>query len=123
MAHNPRLDLDLVDESFREEGADGTVHHPHGEHFLLVRSAFTLAESAGELARRGQLLAVIALEWEEVDSRSGVRPDAGGQDGGIGVTRHDGARREPGDTTGFEPHDATADLSFNEGDWHNCLSV
>merc|ERR1711923_77827 len=56
VAHDPALDLDLVDESVREQGADRTVDHPHGQDLLLARSAFTLAEPARELAAGAEAL-------------------------------------------------------------------
>ncbi len=62
------LDLHLVLETLGEQRTDRTVDHPHGQDFLAGRPAFALEEAAGELAGGGHFLAIVDLQWEEVDA-------------------------------------------------------
>ena len=113
MAHHPRLDLDLVYEPFGKARADGTVHHPHGQDFLLAGWPFAFAEPAGKLPAGPELLAVIALKREEIEPRPRVGPHGRGQDGRVPVRGHDRAAREPRDLSGLEFLGAATDGPFN----------
>ena len=63
------LDLDFVEEPLGELRPDGPVHEPGGEDLLGGRAAFPLEESAGEFARRGHALAIVAGQREEITAR------------------------------------------------------
>ena len=114
VAHDPTLDLDLFDEPVGEQWADRAIDHAHREDFLLVGSALTLAEPAGELAARGQLLAVIDLHGEEVEPRTRISADERGTNGGLAVRHQDIARCEFGDLPGLDPHCAAADFLLDD---------
>ncbi len=93
--------LHIVVVTIREQGADGAVAHAGGEDFLARRARFTLEESAGELARGIELLAIFALEREEVYPLARrIRVCDGREDRRIAVTDRDCPggllRQEPG---------------------------
>ena len=70
------VDLHIVVVAVGEERTDRTVAHAGREDLLRAGTRLTLEESAGELARGVELLAVLALEREEIDPlarRIGVR--------------------------------------------------
>jgi len=122
VAHDPHLDLDLIDEAVGKERADGAIDHPHGEDFLLVRRPLALAEASGELTARPELLAVITLKGEVVQPRTRIGPYCRGQNRGVRVGRDHRPVGQPGDLAGLEPEGTAADLSLNELKCHRNLS-
>jgi len=115
MREDERLQLDLVDESLREERTDRAIHHAHGEDFLLAWRTFLLAEATRVLARGGSLLAVVAGQREKVDAGAGIRADGGGEDDGLSVGREDRASGELGDLACLKAQRSSADLALNNG--------
>ena len=70
------VDLDVVVVAVGEERTDRAVAHARGEDLLGGRTRFALEEAAGELARGVELLAILALQGEEIDPlarRIGIR--------------------------------------------------
>ena len=61
-----RVHLDVVVVSVGEERTDRTVAHAGREDLLARRARLALEEAAGELARGVELLAILALQGEEV---------------------------------------------------------
>ena len=76
--------LHVVAEAARKKRADGSVGEPAGQDGLLGRPSLTADEAARDLARRVELLLVVAGEREEVDALA-RRPGHGGraQDDGV----------------------------------------
>ena len=102
VTENPRLDLDLVDKSVGEQRPNRTVHHPHREDFFFVGRTLALTKTTGELSAGPELLAVIALKWKKVQSRSRIGPHRGRENRGVSVGGHDRTAGEPGDLPGFD---------------------
>ena len=71
--HDHALKSDVVSHILREKRAHGSVDNAACEDRVLAGLAFSLIESAGHLADRVILLAVLNAEWEEVNSISGRR--------------------------------------------------
>src|SRR5690606_38117944 len=71
-------DLDLIEETLREERAAGAVTEARGEDLLFGGTAFALEIATGEPAGGGILFAVIDGQREEVLAR----PHGGGGHGG-----------------------------------------
>ena len=113
VAHHEALHLNLVHEAIREERAHGPIDHPHGQDFFLVRRALALAEPAGELARRGRLLAVIHRQREEVQPLARLGPHHRRQHRGAAIRGQHGRVAELGDLAGFQNQFASADVAFN----------
>ncbi len=65
-AQHPREDLDLVLIAVREQGAQRPVDQAAGQDLLGRGAALPLDDSAGELARRILLLAILHAQREEV---------------------------------------------------------
>ncbi len=110
-----RVDLDVVVVAVGEERTDRTVAHAGREDLLARRTRFALEEPAGELARRVELLAILALQREEVDSfprRVGVGDRR--EDGRVTVRDGDGSggllRQEPGLDHEVRPRDVDLEL-------------
>ena len=75
-----RVDLDVVVVAVGEERTDRTVAHAGREDLLARRTRLALEEPARELSGGVELLAVLALQREEVDARRtsrGTRTAAG----------------------------------------------
>ena len=123
MGHDPGLHLDFVDEAVGEQRAHGAVHHAHGQDFLLARRSLALSEATGVLAAGADLLAVVALHGEEVQSGTRVGPHAGGEDDGITIGDHHGSRSELCNPSGFESEHSAADFTFYNCRFHvySCL--
>ena len=79
------LDLDFVEEPLGPLRPDGPVHEPGGENLLGGRAAFALEESAGEFARRGHALAIIARQREEIAAHSRRAGGRGHQHHGFAI--------------------------------------
>ena len=110
-----RVDLDVVVVAVGEERTDRTVAHAGREDLLARRTRFALEEPAGELARRVELLAILALQREEVDPFPG-RVGVGDRrkDGRVTVRDGDGSggllRQEPGLDHEVRPRDVDLEL-------------
>ena len=84
--------LHVVVVAVGEQRADRTVAHAGREYLLRGGTRLALEEAAGELARRVELLAVLALEREEVDALARrVRVGDGREHGRVAVAHGDGA--------------------------------
>ena len=110
-----RVDLDVVVVAVGEERTDRTVAHAGREDLLARRTRLALEEPAGELARRVELLAILALQREEVDSfprRIGICDRR--KDGRVTVRDGDGSggllRQEPGLDHEVRPRDVDLEL-------------
>ncbi len=110
-----RIDLHIVVVPLREERADRPVAHARGQDFLARRARLALEESAGELARRVELLAVFALQREEIDPfprRIRIRDRR--EDGRVTVRNGDGPcrllRQKPGLDHEVRPRDVDLEL-------------
>ena len=87
-----RVDLHVVVVPVGEQRTYRAVAHAGREDLLRARTRLALEESAGELARRVELLAVLALEREEVDALAGrVGVGHGREHGRIAVRDGDGS--------------------------------
>ena len=62
-----RVDLHIIIVTIGEERADRTIAHTRGEDFLLRGARLALEEAPGEAPGRVILLAILALQREEVD--------------------------------------------------------
>ena len=83
-AHQHGVDLDVVVVAVGEERADGAVAHARRQRLLLGGARLALEEAAREAARRVELLAVLALQREEVDALARlVRAGHGAEDAGV----------------------------------------
>ncbi len=60
-------DLDFVEVTIGEEGANGPVYHPCGESFFGGGSSFAFDEAAGEFSGGALLFPVFDGKGEEVD--------------------------------------------------------
>ena len=110
-----RVDLDVVVISVGEERTDGAVAHASGENLLARRTCFTLEEAARELTRGVELLAILTLQREEIDSfarRVSIRDRR--EDGRITVGYGDGSggllRQKPGLDHEVRPRDVDLEL-------------
>ena len=108
--HEGVVDLDVVEEAFREQGADGAVGDAGREDFLFGGAAFALEVAAGEAARGVEALAVFDLQREEVDAfaRLGGGGD-GGEDHGLPELAGGLAGRLAGQQARFERHGFVAE--------------
>ena len=110
-----RVDLNVVVVSVGEERTDRAVAHARREDFLRRGTRFALEEAAGELARGIELLAVFALQREEIDSfarRVGVGDRR--EDGRVTVGNGDGSgcllSQKPGLDHEVRPRDVDLEL-------------
>src|SRR4029078_8225263 len=72
------VDLHLVHEPLGEQRPQRPVDEARGEDFLGAGPALALDDPAGELAGGGAALAVVDLDWEEVDALAPAAPHAAG---------------------------------------------
>ena len=79
------MHLHLVHEPLGEEGTKRAIDQARGEDFLGSRPALALHEAAGKLAGGGAALAVIDLEWEEIDPFARVGADDGTEHDALAV--------------------------------------
>ncbi len=105
------VDLDVVVIAVGEEGADRAVAHTRREDFLLGGASFALEETSGEATGGVELLAVFALQREEVDAFAGlVGAGYGGEDRGVAHGYDDGSCRLFREKTGFNRELLSGDL-------------
>ena len=121
--HEGVVDLDVVEEAFREQGADGAVGDAGREDFLLGGAAFALEVAAGEAARGVEALAVFDLQREEIDAfaRLGGGGD-GGEDHGLSELAGGLAGRLAGQQARFERHRLFAEGDDDGGGVFHCFS-
>ena len=106
-------DLRLGEITLREQGPHGPVDHPAGESFLLGHSAFALDVSAGDLAGRIRVFAVIAGQREKALIGFRARGGGGGdQNNRIAPADHHGTARLLGEFTGLDRQFATVEIDF-----------
>src|SRR5574344_2472019 len=120
------VDLDVVVVALGEERTDRTVAHARRENLLARRTGLALEESARELARGVELLAILALQREEIDSfarRVGIGHRR--KDGVVAIGDGDGSggllRQEPGLDHEVRPRDVDLEL-FRTFHWCLLLS-
>ncbi len=95
--------LGLVLEALDEQGADRAVDQAGDQGLLLARTAFTLEEATGDLARGEGLLLIVNGKGKEIEAGLGLLGvDDGGQDGGLAVGGEDGAVGLAGHAPGLE---------------------
>src|SRR5439155_8550024 len=80
-----QVNLHLVHEPLGKERTKRAVNQAGGEDFLGGRAALALHEPARELAGGGAALAVIHLEWEEIDPFARVGADDGTEHDALAV--------------------------------------
>lgn len=95
------VDLDLIHETFWEEGSEGAIDQSCGEDFLGGWAPFAFHETAGEFSSGGAAFAVVNLEGEEIDAFSRVGTDDGAEDDGVGVLDGNCAVGKLGECSGF----------------------
>src|SRR5205814_3653165 len=77
-------DLNVVEETIREQRTNRAIDETRGQRLLLGRSTFTLEESAGDTTRSVRLLNVVDRQREEVASRlRGFLSDGCDEDDGV----------------------------------------
>ncbi len=109
----PGLDLDFVAIVGREQGANRPVDQARGEDFLGRGAAFSLDESAGELAGGIDLFPVVHRQREEVEPFAARRGDGGHQAHGIAQPDDDGAVSLLGEPAGFQAEGLAVERDLN----------
>ena len=117
-------DLDLVPEAVREEGPDGAVDETRGEGLLVGGPGLALEEAAGEGALRGEALAVVDREREEVLTVAEVAVgDRRREHDGVAERGDDGAVGLLGELAGLERDGLAADLDGLRDSLGGCHEV
>ena len=110
--HHERLNLHLVAEAVGKQRPDGPVHQPRREGFLDRGPAFAFEETPGKLARRGDPLAIVASQGEEI-----ARPRRAGhgcrQDDRLAILHQATPGRLFRQLTCFDRKNRCSNLTFN----------
>ncbi len=107
------LNLNLVLIALREEGAQRPISDAGGQNLTGRRAAFTLEEAAGKSSCCSEPLAIIDLQWEEVDSRTRRTELSRHKQHRFAVLQKHSSAGLLCDFTGREPHDAAGDFPFD----------
>jgi hypothetical protein len=116
-----RDDLRVDEPALREERADRAVHQATDEDLVVRGATFAAEEAAGNLARRVELLLVLAGQGHEVDVARLLRAGGGNEDHRVPAANDDRAARLLGPLAGLDDNFLAANVGGLTYVRHSCL--